>query len=811
MRRDVILDFTKDMISKGFNPPTTIAPDGKIRRFSTNGKPQDKAGYCALFDDGIPAGYYGCWRTGEYYTWCADIAENLSHEEKAISQAKKDAIRLKRETEEKERHAQACVKADKIWKKATKAPNDHPYLVQKGINAHGIRIYRGLLVIPMRYDGKLHSLQFIGPTGEKRFLKGGRISGCYFSIGKPDKDLDVCEGISTGSSCHEATGHAVAIAFNAANIVPVAKYLRNKFPNIQLRICADDDVAVKGNPGLTKAIEAALAVKGLLAVPNFGESRPHGMTDFNDLASYQSLAAVKSCIENASDPSGELPKLDAISNTNNDEWPELVSLNDHKLPQLNLANLPSWVGEYAKALSAFNETPPELAAGMLLVTCATAAARRLKVMVKPGYFEPCNLWIVAALPPGNRKSAIQSAATEPLIVWEREQSEILNQEIKRIASERKTMEARIKEIRTKAAKVKEPNDAKLLSKEAADLEEDLPNIPIPPQLWTSDATPERLGVLLADHGERMAWLSSEGGIFDLLQGRYSNGIPNLDLYLKSHSGDSERVDRTGRPPVFLLNPLLSVGLSPQPDVLRGLTSKPGFRGRGLLGRFQYFLPSSPLGSRTLKGLPVSDTLTNAYAAGIKAMLNWEPAINENGDQIPYILQLSSEAYSEWFLFAQTIEMMMLPGGDLEQFTDWAGKAPGAVARLAGVLHGILHAHGKPWDVNISAETMTCALNIMAVMMRHSLAALDIMGADPSIALARQVWDWIERRRLPSFTIREAFNALRSIFPRVKNIRDVINVLEERGYVVVIETISIGPGRPPSPTVRVRSQILEGWK
>ena len=71
----------------------------------------------------------------------------------------------------------------------------------------------------------------------------------------------------------------------------------------------------------------------------------------------------------------------------------------------------------------------------------------------------------------------------------------------------------------------------------------MPVIPHLPQLWTSDVTPERLGTILADNDERMAWLSSEGGIFEMLGGRYSKGIPNLDLVLKAHIGDSERVDR----------------------------------------------------------------------------------------------------------------------------------------------------------------------------------------------------------------------------------------------------------------------------
>ena len=63
-------------------------------------------------------------------------------------------------------------------------------------------------------------------------------------------------------------------------------------------------------------------------------------------------------------------------------------------------------------------------------------------------------------------------------------------------------------------------------------------------------------------------------------------------------------------------PRLSIGLSPQPDVLRGLASKPGFRGRGLLGRFLYLLPPSPLGYRALCSDPVPASVRAAYAAGL---------------------------------------------------------------------------------------------------------------------------------------------------------------------------------------------------
>ncbi|MCG7926289.1 MAG: DUF3987 domain-containing protein [Candidatus Thiodiazotropha taylori] len=494
-----------------------------------------------------------------------------------------------------------------------------------------------------------------------------------------------------------------------------------------------------------------------------------------------------------------------------EDWPELVPLDAPNLPRLDLVHLPGWAGDYARAIAADTETPPELAAGMVLVACATAAARCLRVMVKPGYFEPCNLWVVAALPPGNRKSAVQSAATAPLVAWERDQATIMEPEIKYITSERKTLEARAKEKRNKAAKEKDNGKAAELAREAADIEAELPDIPLQPQIWTSDATPERLGALLAEHGECMAWLSSEGGVFDLLQGRYSNGIPNLDLVLKAHSGDAERVDRGSRPPVFLKGPRLSIGLSPQPDVLRGLAAKPGFRGRGLLGRFLYLLPPSPLGYRPLQSNPVPEGVCDAYAAGLRAMLDWEPFIDEHGEERPHLLRLSKEAYAEWYAFAQAIEAQMQPGRELEHFTDWAGKAPGAAARLAAVLHGIKHAHGTPWEAAITAETMTAALEIMAVISRHSLAALDMMGADPTIAAARLVWDWIERGRLERFAVREAFNALRGTFPRVAMLREALEALEERGYLEVSEPPRNGPGRPSSPTVRVRPEIARAWR
>ena len=72
-------------------------------------------------------------------------------------------------------------------------------------------------------------------------------------------------------------------------------------------------------------------------------------------------------------------------------------------------------------------------------------------------------------------------------------------------------------------------------------------VPVAPQYLVDDVTPEKLADLLGEHGERMGVLSAEGGIFQVIAGRYSEGrADGLDLFLKGHSGDYLPIDRIGR-------------------------------------------------------------------------------------------------------------------------------------------------------------------------------------------------------------------------------------------------------------------------
>jgi putative DNA primase/helicase len=261
--------FRDAMEESGLLTREPLIADSLIHRFHVEGdKPGSKNGWYILFGDVLPAGAFGSWKTGQKGCWCAKEAKSLSPQERAEYRRRMEQAHLTREAEEQARRKQAAEKAAAIWNASLPAPDSHPYLVRKGVRSHGVKFYKEALVIPVRDTGaELHSLQFINGDGKKRFLSGGRKHGCFFIIGSPLESVCVCEGFATGASINESTGFPVAVAFDAGNLLPVTKALRAKFPQVKIILCADNDAHTPGNPGLTKAREAALAVDGLLAVP----------------------------------------------------------------------------------------------------------------------------------------------------------------------------------------------------------------------------------------------------------------------------------------------------------------------------------------------------------------------------------------------------------------------------------------------------------------------------------------------------------------------------------------------------------------
>lgn len=265
-------EFLNAMAAAGLAPVKPLAlPEGRIVRFRVQGdKAGSRNGWAVLHQHPIPAGVFGSWKTGEQHTWKATTNETATPAERAELQRKLHAAQQARAAEEARVRAEAAARALKLWSGAKPATDDHPYLRAKGVHAYGLRALRDQLMVPARdADGRLHTLQFIGPDGSKRFLTGGRIAGCYYAIGRPDDALLLAEGYATAATLHQATGRAVAACFNCGNLIAVARSLRAKFPRLRFVVCADNDASTPGNPGLKAAHEAARAIGAGVAFPSF--------------------------------------------------------------------------------------------------------------------------------------------------------------------------------------------------------------------------------------------------------------------------------------------------------------------------------------------------------------------------------------------------------------------------------------------------------------------------------------------------------------------------------------------------------------
>lgn len=573
--------FRAAILAAGLTPPEVIHCDGKLHRFSTNGKPGDDAGWYSLHTDGIPAGTFGCWREGLTQTWCAKSIDKMTQVERDAHLQKSKAIAAQREAEQAQRRQDARQTAAERWQAAAPA-TAHDYLTRKGIKAHGVKIEGCVLLVPLRdAAGTLQSLQTISASGEKRFLSGGMVTGCYQSMGKPDGLLIVCEGYATGASLHEATGHAVAVAFNAGNLRAVAQALRTKYPGLKIVIAADDDWRTAGNPGLTKATEAARAIAGCLATPSFGVNRPEKATDFNDLHQLEGIDAVRTCVEAAQALVGNLkkPHVGADPAPLPDPLPPVAPFDHDLLPEV----LRGWVSDIAHRM----QCPPDFTAvGALVALSSLIGARAVvKPKARDDWAVVPNLWGAIVGRPGVMKSPALSEVMKPLLRLEsieREQSKAA-QAAWELDCKVAEMSAQANERQAKGLATKNPDKARALLQPM-----DLPAEPTARRYVVNDATVEKLGELLVSNPWGVLVYRDE--IHGLLCSMDRQGQEGArGFYLTGYDGNQGyAVDRIGRGESYIPRVCLAMLGGIQPGKVQSYVREAVTGGSGDDGLLQRF-------------------------------------------------------------------------------------------------------------------------------------------------------------------------------------------------------------------------------
>jgi putative DNA primase/helicase len=721
------------------------------------------------------------------------------------------------------RHRQQEVraKAERVWAAAPLAPDTHPYLARKAVCTHGLRVFKGALVVPVRdLAGALHSLQFISPGGVKRFLRGGRVKGLCGWIGElppPSGDahltLLVAEGVATAVSLHEASGHPVVIAFHAGNLGVVATALRARYPQARIVVCADDDNRTAGNPGRTHAADAARVIGGLVAEPNFGDDRPEGATDFNDLHRLLGLSAVRTALAAARTPP---PVADAgsgststahLSNTatmtsaglgtsaatgmNTDSatvdraWPDAEPLTAPVDSQpYPIDALPAMLRDAVLEAQAFVQAPAALVACSALSALSVAAQGLVNVRRDPQLAGPVSLYLLSVAESGERKTTCDRIFGAALRDWERDRALACTQELAEYETASASYEAKraglLESIKRKRRDAQDTSDD---DRALVELRATAPQPVSVPRLLYADATPEALSHALATGWPSAAVMSAEAGaVFGAHGMGYETILRNLALINVLWDGGEIAVDRRSKPSFRLRDRRLTFGVMVQPEALRGFIERAGAlpRGSGFIARFLIAWPDSTQGQRPYRPAPEVLPAVDAFNARVRALLDTPLAMDAQGGLSPTMLDLSHAARAAWVQAHDRIERQLGGGGDYAAIRDVAAKAAENIARLAALLHVLDHGA----DGAIDAGCIERAVRIVDWHLREASRLLADLDAPPELAAAIRFDAWLRSEAARTGDPRIASGRIYQYGPGCvrdsNSLRAALALLEERG-------------------------------
>jgi putative DNA primase/helicase len=221
--------------------------------------------------------------------------KSLSKDDKEQWKKRAAEVKAAADLERAEKVKLAGERARRMWPRMRESGRS-TYLEARRVKAYGIRFaWRGSIAVPVRNDaGDLVGLQFINEDASKKFLTGTPTQGSFHSFGdfESAEPIAIGEGYATMASVHEASSWPCVAAFNAGNLLPVARAFRARFPSRKIIVIGDDDHETAiGNKGKTLATAAAAAIQAHLALPAFTD--PKQRTDFNDMHQEQGLSAVR--------------------------------------------------------------------------------------------------------------------------------------------------------------------------------------------------------------------------------------------------------------------------------------------------------------------------------------------------------------------------------------------------------------------------------------------------------------------------------------------------------------------------------------
>lgn len=635
------------------------------------------------------------------------------------------------------------------WDKAEGVSN-HPYLSKKGVKSYGLRLWKGMLLIPlMDSHGRIVGIQTIDVNGDKKFVKGSQMKGSAFFIdGKAPYFL--AEGYATAATVREATGQGVYVAFNAGNLK------ENRTRKDVAWVAADND---KNQAGEKAAIETGLVF-----------ALPPELGDWND---YGTRHGHNTCLEAIKQAIGEGQTRHKRSQADKELEPLLTSDETPTLFPLNA--FPRVIREGIEAMAYESQAAIELAAFITLSYGSWLAQSRVDALGIGGEPMPCSLFLLSLAESGERKSTMDKMLGGELLAKHREQCRDYQRDFKDWEINYSNAKKSCTEDELKSVEACKPHD--------------------PTEIVRSDISVSRLiSMLLGAGGEdakpSIFWSSDEGGqIFDghSLKGDdrtavvgsliklYDEG--STERWRSKANGDGSGSDNGKR---------LTINALVQPAVIKKALNDELLQRQGFLPRFLLTAPK-PLSGTRLRPLRRHKE-PNPALEKLKSLL--EQRYQERRELSTDMDRVECKAL-QWgdgvFEFINDLYLRFEPQlAASEKYASiraFANRIVENSIRVATVIAFIL---GKE---KVDLECIECGAAVAEYSVCEWERYLEGAQANRDVLDAQVIVDWLERKikqgekQWKVFTAREFSQRGANAMRRAKRRDPALSVLVDKGYLI----------------------------
>lgn len=421
------------------------------------------------------------------------------------------------------------------------------------------------------------------------------------------------------------------------------------------------------------------------------------------------------------------------------------------------------------------QAPDAIVAQSILATATLAAQGYIDICID-GRRHPISQNFLTVGASGERKSAIDKIALQPIREHEEYLRSKYDEELPSYQRNKAAYEASHKEAlgtKNKGATAKHNALLEL---------GDSPKPPLEPIFTCEEPTYEGLIKSLQNGQPSIGIFSDEGG--QLVGGHAFNS----DNQLKTAAGLSCLWDgspisrvRSGDGASKLYGRRLSTHLMIQPSVAQLLFSNQLLIDQGLLSRFLIAYPASTVGSRIYQEQDITnDPAIVKYRGRILSLLQ-QPlplAVGKLNELKPNTLSLSEIAKALYITFHNTIESLTADGKQYSPIRGFANKAPEHACRLAGVLALV----DEPSCTIINDDVMKRAIDLTRFYLDESLRLFHSGQTAPELVEAQRLLDWLKAKRKNIISTVEIYRYGPNSIRDAAKAKKIMGILFEHGWV-----------------------------